>query len=159
MMRSLFVSLLLLCAITPFAVAKEAEPAGGDPAVEQRLMNLSKELRCLVCQNETLADSQADLAADLRGEIREQIKAGKSDKEIIEFLTARYGQFILYRPRVTPTTYLLWFGPFVLLLGGLWVLFTYIRQRRDSVQEKPLSADERRRAEELLASPSGKETT
>jgi len=159
MMRSLFVSLLLLCAITPFAVAKEAEPTGGDPAVEQRLMNLSKELRCLVCQNETLADSQADLAADLRGEIREQIKAGKSDKEIIEFLTARYGQFILYRPRVTPTTYLLWFGPFVLLLGGLWVLFTYIRQRRDSVQEKPLSADERRRAEELLASPSGKETT
>jgi cytochrome c-type biogenesis protein CcmH len=159
MIRSLFVSLLLLGAITPFAVAKEAEPTGDDPAVEQRLMNLSKELRCLVCQNETLADSQADLAADLRGEIREQIKAGKSDKEIIEFLTARYGQFILYRPRVTPTTYLLWFGPFVLLLGGLWVLFTYIKQRRDSVQEKPLSDDERRRAEELLASASGKETT
>lgn len=159
MIRSLFVSLLLLCAIVPFAVAKEAEPMGDDPAVEQRLNNLSKELRCLVCQNETLADSQADLAADLRGEIREQIKAGKSDKEIIEFLTARYGQFILYRPRVTPTTYLLWFGPFVLLLGGLWVLFTYIRQRRDSVQEKPLSEDERRRAEELLASASGKETT
>ena len=159
MIRSLFVSLLLLCAITPFAIAKEAQPTGDDPVVEQRLMNLSKELRCLVCQNETLADSQADLAADLRGEIREQIKAGKSDKEIIEFLTARYGQFILYRPRVTPTTYLLWFGPFVLLLGGLWVLFTYIRQRRDTVSEKPLSADERRRAEELLASASGKETS
>jgi len=159
MIRSLFVSLLLLCAITPFVVAKEAQPTGDDPVVEQRLTNLSKELRCLVCQNETLADSQADLAADLRGEIREQIKAGKSDKEIIEFLTARYGQFILYRPRVTPTTYLLWFGPFVLLLGGLWVLFTYIRQRRDSVREEPLSADERRRAEELLASASGKETT
>ena len=159
MIRSLFVSLLLLCAITPFVVAKEAQPTGDDPAVEQRLAKLGKELRCLVCQNETLADSQADLAADLRGEIREQIKAGKSDKEIIEFLTARYGQFILYRPRVTPTTYLLWFGPFVLLLGGLWVLFTYIRQRRDSVREEPLSADERRRAEELLASASGKETT
>ena len=159
MIRSLFVSLLLLCAITPFVVAKEAQPTGDDPAVEQRLTNLSKELRCLVCQNETLADSQADLAADLRGQIREQIKAGKSDKEIIEFLTARYGQFILYRPRVTPTTYLLWFGPFVLLLGVLWVLFTYIRQRRDSVREEPLSADERRRAEELLASASGKETT
>jgi cytochrome c-type biogenesis protein CcmH len=159
MIRSLFVSLLLLCAITPFAIAKEAQPTGDDPVVEQRLMNLSKELRCLVCQNETLADSQADLAADLRGEIREQIKAGKSDKEIIEFLTARYGQFILYRPRVTPTTYLLWFGPFVLLLGGLWVLFTYIRQRRDTVSEKPLSADERRRAEELLASASEKETS
>jgi cytochrome c-type biogenesis protein CcmH len=159
MIRSLFLSILLLGAITPFAIAKDAQPVGDDPAVEQRLMKLSKELRCLVCQNETLADSQADLAEDLRREIREQIKAGKSDKEIIEFLTARYGQFILYRPRVTPTTYLLWFGPFVLLLGGLWVLFTYIKQRRNSIPEKPLSEDERRRAEELLGSASGKETT
>ena len=158
-MRSLFFSLLLLGALTPFAGAKEAQPTGEDPAVEARLTKLSQELRCLVCQNETLADSRADLAEDLRREIREQIKAGKSDKEIIEFLTARYGQFILYRPRVTPTTYLLWFGPFVLLLGGLWVLFNYIKQRRDALPEKPLSADERRRAEELLASASGKETT
>ena len=159
MIRSLLLSLLLLCVVTPFAIAKEAQPTGDDPAVEQRLAKLGKELRCLVCQNETLADSQADLAEDLRREIREQIKAGKSDKEIIEFLTARYGQFILYRPRVTPTTYLLWFGPFVLLLGGLFLLFNYIKQRRDLVPEKPLSADERRRAEELLASASGKETT
>jgi cytochrome c-type biogenesis protein CcmH len=87
------------------------------------------------------------------------MKAGKSDQEIITFLTQRYGDFILYRPRVTFTTYLLWFGPFVLLLGGLYVLFRYIKQRRDSLVEKPLSADERRRAEELLASVSGKETT
>ena len=159
MIRSLLLSLLLLCVVTPFAIAKEAQPTGDDPAVEQRLAKIGKELRCLVCQNETLADSQADLAEDLRREIREQIKAGKSDKEIIEFLTARYGQFILYRPRVTPTTYLLWFGPFVLLLGGLFLLFNYIKQRRDLVPEKPLSADERRRAEELLASASGKETT
>ena len=159
MIRSLLISVLLLCAVTPLAVAKEAQPTGDDPAVEQRLHKLSQELRCLVCQNETLADSRADLAEDLRREIREQIKAGKSDKEIIAFLTARYGQFILYRPQVTPTTYLLWFGPFVLLLGGLFLLFTYIKQRRDLVAEKPLSADERRRAEELLASASGKETT
>ena len=159
MMRSFFISLLLLGAIAPFAPAREAKPTGDDPAVEQRLHKLSQELRCLVCQNETLADSRADLAEDLRREIREQIKAGKSDKEIIEFLTARYGQFILYRPRVTPTTYLLWFGPFILLLGGLLILFSYIKHRRDSVPEKPLTADERRRAEELLASASGKETT
>jgi len=105
MIRSLLV-LLLLGIVTPFAIAREAQPTGDDPAVEQRLHKLSQELRCLVCQNETLADSRADLAEDLRREIREQIKAGKSDKEIIEFLTARYGQFILYRPRVTPTTYL-----------------------------------------------------
>ncbi|HEY6216397.1 MAG TPA: cytochrome c-type biogenesis protein [Pyrinomonadaceae bacterium] len=157
MSRFIFLSFLLLCAIT--SVAKEAQPTGDDPAVEARLTKLGQELRCLVCQNETLADSRADLAEDLRREIREQIKAGKSDKEIIEFLTARYGQFILYRPRVTPTTYLLWFGPFVLLLGGLWILFNYIKQRRDSLTEKPLSADERRRAEELLASAPGKETT
>ncbi len=158
MIRLIFVSLVLLCTVTPFAIAKEAQPTGDDPAVEQRLTKLSQELRCLVCQNETLADSRADLAEDLRREIREQIKAGKSDKEIIEFLTARYGQFILYRPRVTPTTYLLWFGPFVLLLGGLFLLFTYIKQRRDSLPDKPLSADERRRAEELLGSVPGKET-
>ncbi len=85
------------------------------------------------------------------------MKAGKSDQEIIAFLTERYGQFILYRPQVTPTTYLLWFGPFVLLLAGLAVLFRYIKQRRDSIAEQPLTADERRRAEELLA-VSGKET-
>lgn len=158
MIRLFFVLLLLLFAFTPRAVAGEAQPTGDDPAVEQRLHKLSQELRCLVCQNETLADSRADLAEDLRREIREQIRAGKSDKEIIAFLTARYGQFILYRPQVTPATYLLWFGPFLLLLGGLFLLFKYIRQRRDAVPEKPLSADEHRRAAELLASPSGKET-
>jgi len=157
MTRSHFLSLLLILVITSLAIAKDAQPLGDDPAVEQRLVKLSQELRCLVCQNETLADSRADLAEDLRREIREQIKAGKSDKEIIAFLTERYGQFILYRPRVTPTTYVLWFGPFVLLLAGLAVLFRYIKQRRDLIPEKPLSADERRRAEELLASASGKE--
>ena len=159
MIRSLLISVLLLCAITPFVFAREAQPTGDDPAVEQRLHKLSQELRCLVCQNETLADSRADLAEDLRREIREQIKAGKSDKEIIEFLTARYGQFILYRPRVTPTTYLLWFGPFVLLVAGLWLLFSYIKKRRELMPQKPLSAEEHRRAEELLASVPGKETT
>jgi cytochrome c-type biogenesis protein CcmH len=105
-----------------------------------------------------LADSQAGLAEDLRREIREQIKAGKSDQEIIAFLTQRYGQFILYRPQVTPTTYLLWFGPFVLLIGGLFVLFRYIRHHRDSVRDEPLTSEDRRRAAELLASDSRKET-
>jgi len=138
--------------------AKDAQPASDDPVLEQRLTRLSQELRCLVCQNETLADSRADLAEDLRREIREQMRAGKSDKEIIDFLTARYGQFILYKPQVTPTTYLLWFGPFVLLLAGLAVLFRYIKQRRDLIPEKPLTVEERRRAEELLRTSSRKET-
>jgi len=158
MKRLLFVSLIILTLGLP-VIAWDVRPASGDdPEVEKRLMALSKELRCLVCQNETLADSQAGLAEDLRREIREQIKAGKSDKEIISFLTQRYGQFILYRPQVTPTTYLLWFGPFVLLIGGLLILFRYIQSRRNTVDEEPLSGEERKRAAELLASESRKET-
>lgn len=129
-----------------------------DPAVEQRLNKLSQELRCLVCQNETLADSRADLAEDLRREIREQIRAGKSDKEIIAFLTQRYGEFILYRPPVKPTTYLLWFGPFAFLVAGLVILFRYVKRRRDLIPEQPLSNADRRRAEELLGTASRKET-
>jgi cytochrome c-type biogenesis protein CcmH len=140
------------------AQVQEEERPSDDPMIEQRLAKLSKELRCLQCQNQTLADSPAGLAADLRREIREQMKAGKSDQEVVAFLTQRYGDFILYKPRVTYTTYLLWFGPFVLLLGGLYLLFHYIRQRRELIEEKPLSVAERRRAEELLASASRKET-
>ena len=153
-----FCLIALLCLIAPYVLAKDAEPLSDDPALEQRLHNLSQELRCLVCQNETLADSRADLAEDLRREIREQMRAGKSDKEIISFLTARYGQFILYKPRVTPTTYLLWFGPFVLLLAGLALLFYYIKARREMIPEQPLTAEERRRAEDLLRVSSRKET-
>src|ERR1041385_505538 len=160
MTHSRWLALLLLCLLSSFAMAQvqEEERPSDDPAIEQRLANLSRELRCLQCQNQTLADSPAGLAADLRREIREQMKAGKSDHEIIAFLTQRYGDFILYKPRVTYTTYLLWFGPFILLLAGLYVLFRYIKQRRDIIPERPLTADERRRAEELLASASGKET-
>ena len=138
-------------------VAKEAQPSATDPVLEERLMRLSKELRCLVCQNETLADSRADLADDLRREIREQMKAGKSDKEIVAYLTARYGKFILYNPPVDPTTYLLWFGPFVFLLAGLAFLFRYLKQRRELITEQPLSAAEHRRVQALLKTPQEKE--
>lgn len=149
---------LLLLACLSSAVAQEAPPSAADPVLEARLTRLSKELRCLVCQNETLADSRVDLALDLKSQIREQMKAGKSDKEIIDYLTARYGKFILYNPPVDPTTYLLWFGPFVLLLAGLWVLFRYLKQRRELIVEQPLSAEERNRAETLLKASPGKET-
>jgi cytochrome c-type biogenesis protein CcmH len=151
--------LLLLCALAVTVVAQTAQPLAEDPEVEKRLQELSKELRCLVCQNETLADSRAGLAEDLRKEIREQIKAGKSDKEIIAFLTARYGDFVLYRPRVTPVTYLLWFGPFVLLVVGLAVLYRQLKQRRALITQTPLSARDRRHIEELLDTPTGKEST
>lgn len=155
MKRALLLLILVASATFP-ALAKDAQPAAADPVLEERVMALSRELRCLVCQNETLADSRADLAVDLRNQIREQMQAGKSDKEIIAFLTERYGKFILFRPPVDPTTYLLWFGPFVLLLGGLLLLFRYVKQRRDAIVDQPLSAVERDRAETLLKA-SGKE--
>jgi len=158
MKRPAVLLLLLLLSCMAFALATgAAQTAADDPAMEARLRNLSQELRCLVCQNETLADSRADLADDLRREIREQMKAGKSDQEIIGFLTQRYGDFVLYRPRVRPVTYLLWFGPFVLLVSGMLVLYRYVKQRRDSISEKPLTAAERRRAEDLLESAPKKE--
>ncbi len=153
-MKRIGFKLLLLClgflVLSGQVAAQEAKLIADDPELEKRVMNLSEELRCLVCQNETLAASQADLAVDLRREIREQMKAGKSDKEIIAFLTARYGQFVLYRPPVQPTTYLLWFGPFVLLVIGLGVLYRYLKQRRELINQQPLTPEERRRAEELL---------
>jgi cytochrome c-type biogenesis protein CcmH len=149
--------LIIISAAASNVIAKEAQPSAADPVLEERVMKLSRELRCLVCQNETLADSRADLAEDLRNQIREQMKAGKSDKEIINYLTTRYGKFILYNPPVDPTTYLLWFGPFVLLLAGLLLLFRYVKQRSGLITESPLSLEERRRAEALL-SEKGKET-
>jgi len=149
-MKRLVVQLLLLCSLALTVSAQEARPLADDPELEKRLTTLAKELRCLVCQNETLADSQADLAQDLRAQIREQMKAGKSDKEIVAYLTQRYGQFVLYRPPVTPTTYLLWFGPFIFLLGGLVLLFRYVKQRRELITELPLSVEQLRRVDEIL---------
>ncbi len=157
-MKRMGLLLIVLSFLSCFALAKEAKPLSNDPELEKRLMALSEQLRCLVCQNETLAGSQADLAKDLRLQIREQMEAGKSDKEIITYLTERYGKFILYNPPVDPTTYLLWFGPFVFLLGGLAFLFRYLKQRRELITEQPLSADERRRAETLLKTAQEKGT-
>src|SRR5215831_11827175 len=149
-MKYVLVQLLLIFAFAVTVDAQVAKPLSDDPELEKRLTNLAKELRCLVCQNETLADSQADLAQDLRAQIREQMKAGKTDKEIITYLTDRYGQFVLYRPPVTPTTYLLWFGPFLFLLAGLAVLFRYVKRRREMIAEPVLSLEQRRRVEEML---------
>jgi cytochrome c-type biogenesis protein CcmH len=143
-----FIALLLLAS---FAVkAKEAEPLVEDPVLEKRVMALAEDLRCLVCQNETLAGSHAPLAVDLRQQIREQMKAGKSDKEIVAFMTERYGDFVLFRPPVKTTTYLLWFGPFLLLAAGIAVQLLYLKRRRERVREKPLSESERKRVEALL---------
>ena len=149
-MKSFFLLLLLFASLSIFALAKEAQPTSNDPELEKRVMALSEQLRCLVCQNETLAGSHADLAVDLRQQIREQMKAGKSDKEIVAFLTERYGDFVLYNPRLTLRTYLLWFGPFILLGGGLVAFYSYIKKRRVLITDQPLSAEERKRAAEIL---------
>ncbi len=150
-----FAALLLLIVFFPLTIpAKDARP-DEDPQIEQRMKALTTQLRCLVCQNETLADSRADLAEDLRREIREQMKAGKSDQEIIAFLTDRYGDFVLYNPPVKRITYLLWFGPFILLIAGTAVLYRYLKRRRELISDQPLTADERKRAEEILRNEIG----
>ena len=130
------------------ARANEAAPLAEDPVVEARLVHISEELRCLVCQNESLAGSRADLALDLKREIRTLIKQGKSDQEIRDFLVSRYGDFVLYRPPVKPTTWLLWGGPFVLMLGGLAALVAFLRRRKPA--DAALSPEEQRKAEALL---------
>jgi cytochrome c-type biogenesis protein CcmH len=111
------------------ASAKEAAPEAADPALEARMVRITSELRCLVCQNQTIADSNASLAVDLRREARDMLKQGKSDAEIIDYMTARYGDFVLYRPPLRTTTALLWFGPALLLGIGGAVLVTTLRRR------------------------------
>lgn len=150
MMRNVLLFCAALLAAAPL-YAKQAVPAADDPVAEKRAVALEEQLRCLVCQNETIAASQADLAKDLRKEIREQIKAGKSDDQIKQFLVDRYGDFVLYKPPLKATTVLLWAGPFALLLVGVIVLFVYLRRRRTRVERASLSDEQRSRAEALLA--------
>lgn len=151
-LRILTTSLLaaLMLAGTP-VLAKEAVPLAEDEIVEKRLIAIADELRCLVCQNESLAGSRADLAEDLRREVRGLIKQGKTDDEIKEFLVSRYGDFVLYDPPVKPKTWLLWGGPFVLMIGGVAGLIMYLRRRGGKVHDAtPLSEEEKKRAEALL---------
>lgn len=130
--------------------ANEATPLAEDPAVEQRLVVIAEELRCLVCQNESLAGSRADLAMDLRREVRSLIKSGKTDAEIKEFLVSRYGDFVLYRPPVKPTTWLLWFGPLLLLVGALWILISIVRRNQRQKDTPVLDDIQRAKAQALL---------
>jgi cytochrome c-type biogenesis protein CcmH len=137
-------------AVSTSAVGREAPLMAEDPKLEARLVDISQELRCLVCQNESLASSHAELADDLRQEVRELIRTGKSDSEIKDFLVARYGDFVLYRPEVKPLTWVLWFGPFVLLLVAAIFLGVYLRQRRALAEPEALSDEARERAKQLL---------
>jgi len=147
-MRWLLMVLLLLPSL---AAAGEAAPLAENPQAEARLKALAVELRCLVCQNQTLADSNAPLAEDLRREVREMIAKNMSDKEIIDFLVTRYGDFVLYRPPLKITTTLLWVGPFLLLIGGAIALVIALRRRQKKLADVALSEAERNRVAQLLS--------
>jgi cytochrome c-type biogenesis protein CcmH len=147
-MRWLLTVILLLPSL---AAAGETAPLAENPQAEARLKALAVELRCLVCQNQTLADSNAPLAEDLRREVREMIAKNMSDKEIIDFLVTRYGDFVLYRPPLKTTTTLLWVGPFLLLIGGAIALVMALRRRQKKLADVALSEAERNRVAQLLS--------
>ncbi len=134
----------LLVAAVSSAFAKDAPLAAAEPELEKRVMAVAVELRCLVCQNQTIADSNAGLAVDLRNQTREMLRAGKSEREVLDFMTARYGDFVLYRPPVKSTTALLWFGPPLLLGVGLLTLWLVLRRRSRMTadQFEPEDADD-----------------
>lgn len=156
MTRDWFLILALAFAAACPAWAGEAKPAAGDPALEARAYALESELRCLVCQNQTLADSSAPLAMDLRNQIREKMRAGASDRDILDYMVARYGDFVLYRPPLKAATALLWAGPLLLMTLGLVVLYRrLVRRRTESPPD--LSDEERARARALLAGGNDKE--
>ncbi len=156
--RLMLVVLPLLSLVACTALAKEAPPASDDPETEAHMMRLAEKLRCLVCQNQTIAESNADLAVDLRNQVKEQIRAGKSDAQIMDYLVARYGDFVLYKPPFKAITVLLWVGPFALLVVGLGVLFRRLAQRRKASEQAAqgeLAAAERRVVEQVLGSAGG----
>lgn len=136
--------------VPSFAWSKEALPVAEDPEVEKRMQAITMDLRCLVCQNESIADSRADFSNDMRREIRLKIKENKSDEEIIQFLVDRYGDFVLYNPPMKPTTVLLWFGPILLFAIGFVSLLTFLKRRREQIEETSLSEAEQEKAEKLL---------
>lgn len=146
MNKHLSALLLALCALS----ARAAQPAT-DAALERHVTRVAQELRCLVCQNQTIADSHADLALDLRQQVREQLARGMSDQQVIDFMVRRYGDFVLYRPPVKASTWLLWFGPFALLLAGLAGLAVKLGRRRGAAPATDLPESEARRAADLLA--------
>lgn len=146
---------LLALAVVSGVGAKEAVPMSNDPALEARVLKIAEELRCLVCQNETIAASQADLAVDLRKQIRIKLQAGESQGQILDFMVARYGDFVLYRPPLKGSTVLLWVGPFLLLVVAAVLMALNIRRRRRGVLAQGWSQEQARRAQALLREGEG----
>lgn len=153
LLKTLCVAACLVLSGVTTALAKEALPMAQDPVLEKRLILISEELRCLVCQNESLASSRAELANDLREEVRKLITQNLSDQQIKDYLVTRYGDFVLYRPQVKPLTWVLWFGPFLLLVVAVWGMFSYVRQRQSAqTTVVALSDTDRRKAQAILNS-------
>lgn len=153
-MKTLLLLLLLLPAL---ASAREAQPLAENPLTEARVLAMANELRCLVCQNQTLADSHSDLAGDLRREMRGMVEKGMSDQEIVAYMVSRYGDFVLYRPPLKATTLALWFGPFVLLAVGGTVLLRNLKARRRQLASQPqLDAGELKKVAALLRDNGGR---
>jgi cytochrome c-type biogenesis protein CcmH len=149
-MGKFLIGLLLGCALAGSAVlGAEAPPVADNPQLEQRVLALSEQLRCLVCQNQTIAESHADLAIDLRNQVREQLGKGSSEQQVIDYMVARYGDFVMYKPPFKPVTWLLWYGPILLLAAGLGLLAYQLHRR--AAAEPELPADELARAATLLS--------
>ena len=136
-------------------LAQEARPVAEDPVLEKKVITLSNELRCLVCQNQTIADSNAELAVDLRNQVRKQLTEGKSDREILDYMVERYGEFVLYRPPFNYKTILLWAGPFLLLLIAMFILIQQIRTRYKRLATEEFDETDLSRARKLLEPQSG----
>jgi cytochrome c-type biogenesis protein CcmH len=154
--RTLLFAAALLLAPVP-TLAADAVPTEKDPVSAERAVKLGEKLRCLVCQNQTIGESNAELAVDLRRQVREQIAAGQSDDQIVDYMVKRYGDFVLYQPPVKATTLLLWGGPALLLLLGALAMFRIVQSRRRAAEEPPLTAEEHERAARLLGGDSGKD--
>lgn len=150
LMRNGILLLSLLLLLVAGAAAKEAAPMAEDPELEARVNAISAELRCLVCQNQTIADSHAELAQDLKNQVREMVRSGKTRDDVVDYMVERYGDFVRYRPPMKPTTYLLWLGPFILLVLGVTILVVNLKRRKALVSEAPLSEDESNRLKSLL---------
>lgn len=154
----LAVSLIVCAAVqsaeAPARAASEAAaPTAFDPVAHKRVVEIASQLRCLVCQNQSIAESNADLAVDLRNQVVKQVAAGRTDKEIIDYMVSRYGDFVLYNPPFKAQTVILWLGPLVILIAALLGFYINLRRRRALVtgQEKELSPEERKLADELLS--------
>jgi len=143
--------LLVALLISFSSNAKQATPMAKDPVLEEKVKAVSAELRCLVCQNQTIADSSAALAVDLKNQVREMLSSGKTEAEVIDYMVERYGDFVRYRPPIKPTTVLLWFGPLLFLIIGGSFLFVNLARRRKRVTSVPsLSDAEIKQVNELL---------